>query len=345
MRGRGGPTAAPDPDAAPDPAAVSVSAVSVSAADPAAGVVPAADPRPADPLFDASGGRLALRTGLKYVKEMSAEAMHRIVAARGDLPRDILGRPAGEPDPDGRPYTSFADFVTRARVSIEIAGNLARVGAFDALGTRREELLAQLPILYAGVRHSRAQGLAPAGEQGEPLRLIPDNADIPPLDFLPSWTLEERVRAELEILGLNVSVHPLHFLKTELSALGVTPFERLPRLRHGSRIRLAGVLERAQMPWIRSGHRTLFLTLEDETELAQVVVFNDVYLEFGDILKSAVYLLVEGELQNDEEHGLAVVAKRVYDLLEVVRSGQGTPPAHRLTLPKVTPQTRPGRTG
>ena len=88
-------------------------------------------------------------------------------------------------------------------------------------------------------------------------------------------------------------------------------------------MRLAGVLERAQMPWIRSGHRTMFLTLEDETELAQVVVFNDVYLKYGRVLKSAIYLYVEGELQNDEEHGLAVVAHRIADLLAVVGKAAG----------------------
>ncbi|MCX6373989.1 MAG: hypothetical protein NTX16_13100, partial [Actinobacteria bacterium] len=103
------------------------------------------------------------------------------------------------------------------------------------------------------------------------------------------------------------------------------------------RVRLAGVLERAQMPWIRSGHRTMFLTLEDETELGQVVVFNDVYLKYGRVLKDAVYLLVEGELQNDEEHGLAVVAHRIMDLTKVLGSGEA--------LPGVEPRTRPGRTG
>jgi DNA polymerase III alpha subunit len=151
---------------------------------------------------------------------------------------------------------------------------------------------------------------------------------------------------------------------------------RLPELRHGRRVRLAGVLERAQMPWIRSGHRTLFLTLEDETELGQVVVFNDVYLKYGKVLKDAVYLLVEGELQNDEEHGLAVVAHRVSDLLRAIGRGEerrgtgrgrtaGSAPAtagpaagggsvpggftprrpDAWELPAVEPRTRPGRTG
>jgi len=102
-------------------------------------------------------------------------------------------------------------------------------------------------------------------------------------------------------------------------------------------VRLAGVLERAQMPWIRSGHRTMFLTLEDETELGQVVVFNDVYLKYGRVLKDALYLLVEGELQNDEEHGLAVVAHQIMDLTKVLGREE--------SLPGVEPRTRPGRTG
>jgi DNA polymerase III alpha subunit len=90
-------------------------------------------------------------------------------------------------------------------------------------------------------------------------------------------------------------------------------------------VRLAGVLERAQMPWIRSGHRTMFLTLEDETELGQVVVFNDVYLKYGRVLKDAIYLLVDGELQNDEEHGLAVVAHQIMDLTKVLGRDEALP--------------------
>jgi error-prone DNA polymerase len=256
-------------------------------------------------------------------------------------------------------------------VSREIAENLVRVGAFDALGVRREELLPQLPLLYAGTRPTGRRRGAGATAERPPAGPLAPTAPTPDagldqprlvlderlgsLDFLPAWTLEQRVRAELEVLGLNVSAHPLRFVRDQIEALGVTPFARLAEVRHGRRVRLAGVLERAQMPWIRSGHRTMFLTLEDETELAQVVVFNDVYLEYGRVLKSAIYLYVEGELQNDEEHGLAVVAHRIADLLAVVGKAEarpsapsaGMPPkrADAWELPVVQPQTRPGRTG
>ncbi len=262
-----------------------------------------------------------------------------------------------------RPYTSLADFVGRTRVSREIAENLARLGAFDALGVRREELVAQVPLLYAGAK--------PAGRAASDEDSAGDGLDQPrfaldeqlgPLTFLPDWSRQRRVSIELELLGLNVSAHPLRFVRDEVKALRVTPMGRLPEVRHGSRVRVAGVLERAQMPWIRSGHRTMFLTLEDETELGQVVVFNDVYLKYGRVLKDAVYLLVDGELQNDEEHGLAVVAHRITDLLRAIgrdetggrgRAGGGPFVPGGLTyqrpdaweLPAVEPRTRPGRTG
>ena len=155
------------------------------------------------------------------------------------------------------------------------------------------------------------------------------------------------------MLGLNVSDHPLAFVRAELDTLGAVPFGRLHLVSDGRRVRVAGVLERAQMPWIRSGHRTLFLTLEDETGLAEVVVFNDVYLRYGRVLKEAVYLLVEGELQNNAERGLAIVAARVVDLEATLRRLRDLPADERNRalkrsgewLPRVEPRTRPGRTG
>ncbi len=347
----------------------------------------------------------ALRAGLAYVKEMSGTAARAIVAERA---------PAR-----GGPYRSLPDFCRRTRVSVEIVVNLVRVGAFDALGTRREELLVQVPLVHAQVmgtqggrggraaggeggsgRGSAAASAAPQtdrasreerpspppppaarpvggpvaddpsdargsslvgadeasgpaeGAPGEALRLAIDDR-LGALSFVPSWSPRERVAVELEVLGLNVSDHPLAFVRAELDGLGAVPFGRLHLVPDGRRIRVAGVLERAQMPWIRSGHRTMFLTLEDESGLAEVVVFNDVYLRYGRVLKEAVYLLVEGELQNNDERGLAIVAARIVDL-ETALDRLRDLPAHERNralkrsgewLPRVEPRTRPGRTG
>ncbi len=306
--------------------------------------------------FEVERDGTALRVGLACVKEMSAAARRAIVAARED---GHDSEPSAGPV---RSFTSLPDFVARTRVSREITENLARLGAFDALGVRREELVAQVPLLYAGARPARraASGAiasgspADAGAGLDQPRLALDE-QLGPLTFLPDWSPQRRVSLELELLGLNVSAHPLRFVRDEVKALGVTPMSRLPEVLHGRRVRLAGVLERAQMPWVRSGHRTMFLTIEDETELGQVVIFNDVYLKYGRVLKDAIYLLVDGELQNDEEHGLAVVAHRITDLTRVLARNETLPQGERRAgsagrplareLPAVEPRTRPGRTG
>ena len=158
----------------------------------------------------------------------------------------------------------------------------------------------------------------PANDPSAQTAFVVDD-ELAPMPFIPSWSDADRVRAELEVLRLNVSAHPLAFAREGMRRLRCVPFARLVEVRDGTRIRLAGVLERAQMPWIRSGHRTLFLTLEDETGMAEVVVFNDVFLRYGKLLKETVYLLVEGELQNNDERGLAVVAQRIFDLMAAIR--------------------------
>lgn len=288
-------------------------------------------------------------------------------AAATGSPGAAAGEPAGSGSPVAGPpsptlpYTSLADFVARTRVSREITENLVRLGAFAGLGVRREELVAQVPLFYAGARPVAAAAVPAAAATGLDQPRLALDEQIAPLAFLPSWSLQRRVSIELELLGLTVSAHPLHFVRDQTAALGVTSLARLAELPHGRRVRLAGALERAQMPWIRSGHRTMFLTLEDETELGQVVVFNDIYLKYGRVLKDAIYLLVEGELQNDEEHGLAVVAHRIMDLTKVLGHAGALPGGERRAgeagdalayqrpeswdLPVVAPRTRPGRTG
>jgi error-prone DNA polymerase len=291
----------------------------------------------------------AIRVGLEYVKEMSHAASAAIVHERGEE--------------RGGPYVSLPDFCRRTRVSVEIVANLVRVGAFDGLGVRREELVAQVPLVHAQVT-GRAVGVGGGGGGAPPppppptppeALTLPLDDELPPLAFLPDWSLKQRLDAELEVLSLNVGAHPLTFARKSIDRLGVVPFARLHLVPDGRRIRLAGVLERAQMPWIRSGHRTLFLTLEDETGLAEVVVFNDIYLKYGRVLKEATYLLIEGELQNNDERGLAVVAHVVHDLAKVLRSSRGRLPRDDRSrtlngpdtweLPAVAPRTRPGRTG
>lgn len=257
-----------------------------------AGVSPGACLLPEGAL--APGAGRALRVGLRYLKQMSERALKRIEQERRHAP-----------------FASFEDFYLRTQVEYPVAENLIRVGAFDALEPDRTELLWRLPLL-----HDRLETLSGAGNRGQ-LRAFftqPQAAGL-----ARQWTTEDRVRTELELLGLTVTCHPLQLYEPELRRLGVKMSYELPALGDEVAVTVAGVYERAQNPWMRSGRRTMFLTLEDAYGLFECVVFESKLPKYAPVVARATYFLIKGRLQNNRKRGLAIVAEEIYDLEDVLR--------------------------
>jgi DNA polymerase III alpha subunit len=210
------------------------------------------------------------------------------------------------------PFTSFEDFYLRTRLDCTVAENLIRVGAFDSLEPDRTELLWRLPLL-----HDRLEALAGSsgGRRGQ-LRAFfspPSRAGLE-----RRWSLEDKVRSELELLGLTVSCHPLALYEEELRRMGVRMSYELPGMGDEVTVTVAGVYERAQNPWMRSGKRTMFLTLEDAYGLYECVCFESKLAKIAPVVARASYFLVRGRLQNNHKRGLAIVAEEVRDLEEVL---------------------------
>ena len=211
-----------------------------------------------------------------------------------------------------RPFRDLTDFIRRTRAELPAAESLVRVGALDGLGVTeegrpptRDELLALLPEVKAVLAREGVSGddtlcLAPA-----PTRPAEDPGHV------SGWSAARRLSAELELTGLSLTAHPLTLARADLEARGVTWARDLAALPDRTRIRVAGVRERAQTPRTRSGKRTCFLTLEDPTGLLDVVVFSDALARSGEaIVKHRAYI-VDGTLQNNCERGLAIVADKV----------------------------------
>ncbi len=89
---------------------------------------------------------------------------------------------------------------------------------------------------------------------------------------------------------------------------------------------VAGVYERAQNPWMRSGKRTMFLTLEDAYGLFECVCFETKLAQIAPVVARASYFLVRGRLQNNHKRGLAIVAEEVLDLEEVLAKRRARQP-------------------
>jgi error-prone DNA polymerase len=193
-----------------------------------------------------------------------------------------------------------------------VAENLIRVGAFDGLEPDRTELLWRLPLL-----HDRLEALSGSsgGRRGQ-LRAffcLPCRAGLG-----RRWSLEDKVRSELDLLGLTVSCHPLEIYEEELRRMGVRMSYELPGMGDEVPVKVAGVYERAQNPWMRSGKRTMFLTLEDAYGLYECVCFESKLAKIAPVVARASYFLLRGRLQNNHKRGLAIVAEQVLDLEEVM---------------------------
>jgi error-prone DNA polymerase len=189
------------------------------------------------------------------------------------------------------PFASLADFVRRVRLERDPLENLVLVGAFDSLQPHRLALLHRLPFLLADP-DQRTLPLVPA-----------ELADLSP---------EEKLLQEYRVLGFGCQAHYMTLYRKALAAAGYITSRQLCDLPEGHPVKLAGLPIRPHRPPTRSGRTVVFLSLEDETGLADVTIFEGVYQRFGHLLfgPQAGPLLVAGQVHR--RGGLAsVVAERL----------------------------------
>jgi error-prone DNA polymerase len=210
----------------------------------------------------ATGHGLSVRLGLRYVQGLREGAAHRIVeeAARA-------------------PFASVRDVACRCGLRGDEMAALAGIGAFAGLGQTRRSALWQVSALD-GRRPPLAQAMQP------------DPGPSP----LPEMTVDERVVADYAGAGMTVGRHPLARRRRELAARGVLSAAELARQPHGARVRAGGAAIVRQRPATASG--ICFITLEDETGFANVVVMPDLYKAQRTVITGCALLEVEGIVQS-----------------------------------------------
>ena len=125
-------------------------------------------------------------------------------------------------------------------------------------------------------------------------------------------TPSERVLADYAGMSLTIGPHPMALRRQELALRGVLRARDLPLARHGRRVRVAGAVITRQRPGTAKGF--VFLTLEDETGIANIIVQPDLFSEQRTTIVGEPYLLVEGTLQI-QEGVTSVKADRVLPLI------------------------------
>jgi hypothetical protein len=139
---------------------------------------------------------------------------------------------------------------------------------------------------------------------------------------LPEMSVAERVRAELEILGLDVSRHVVDFYAPLLDALGITRSAHLLSRRSRAQLLVAGVKVATQTPPIRSGRRVIFLTLDDGTGPVDATFFEDAQGPYAATLFHSWLLLVRGELRRTGPRGVSLQATGCWELPQLYETWQ-----------------------
>ncbi|MGH9386476.1 MAG: DNA polymerase III subunit alpha [Vicinamibacterales bacterium] len=178
---------------------------------------------------------------------------------------------------------------------------LAEIGALNSFGHDRRSALWQVE-----------QVVRPPGELFEENQEDrSQNQESEVRSPLAEMTMPERLVADYAGTGLTIGPHPMTFRRHELSMRGVVRAIDLPRARAGRRVRTAGMVITRQRPGTAKGF--VFLTLEDETGIANIIVRPDLYAAQRLTIVESSFLLVEGVLQNQDDV-TSIKAERVMKL-------------------------------
>ena len=224
-------------------------------------------------------GYYALRLGFRQIKGFPKNAAMSIINARD------------------RPYQDLADIKHRTRLTNISLKRLARADAYGSMKLRRRDALWAVRALPAAP--------LPLFEGGEQ-RYTPDIS-------LPDMAIGEEVTHDYATLRMSLKTHPLALLREELDAANVVANKRLIHTKDGTHVKVAGITLLRQRPGTASG--VVFITLEDETGVANLIIWPKTFEKFRRVIMSARLIRVTGRLQRE-----GIVVHIIADHLEDMTS-------------------------
>ena len=242
----------------------------------------------------------AVRLGLREIKGLSEEDSKLIVERR-------MRSSSSDESKISIAYDSMRDVWLRTGFSLRVLERLADADAFGSLGclTRREALWAAKALGRVGDRDDDLPLFTSRG--GAPARIVSQEPEV----RLPPMPIGEEVINDYRFLHLSLRAHPAQFLRPDLDARGIKQNDALRRTPSGMRARISGLVTCRQRPGSANG--VVFMTIEDETAVANVIVWPKVFERLRRIVLSARYVAVIGPVQ--EESGVIhVVADQLEDL-------------------------------
>ena len=233
-----------------------------------------------------SRGGFAVRLGMRMVKGLSNDHAAKIIAAREQCP-----------------FAGIEELRRRVAVPVAALEALANANAFRSLGLGRREALwairglsdEPLPLFAAADRYAD--------------RIEPEVHE--PVVALAPMTAGSEVVEDYRSHGLSLIRHPVAFLRDDLGRMGIVPAEALRRTRDGRAATVAGIILLRQRPGSASG--VLFMTIEDETAHANIVVWQSLFEKQRRLILSSRMVAIQGRVQREGEV-IHLVAHKFTDL-------------------------------
>jgi error-prone DNA polymerase len=224
-----------------------------------------------------------VRLGLNYVKGLREQTAHAIVAARNQ-----------------QQFSSIQDLVTRVpHLTQRDLVHLSELGALNGLPQKKEDQHRRGALWHA---------TAAKKPVGELFAHLPQDQDLSPLTPM---TLKQRVLSDFRRSSVTIGNHPMTFYRERLRAAGILPANGVKLQAHGKQIQVAGCVITRQRPGTAKGF--VFLSLEDETGIVNVIVNPDLFARSKDACIAAPYVCVTGYVQHTW-NVLSVKATEVRDL-------------------------------
>jgi error-prone DNA polymerase len=284
---------------------------------------PAFSPHSAAPSANLQSGiknlksSFALRVGLKYVRGLREAAAQALVRERSLAPfQSIHDLTRRVPELRKDELTTLAEIGALNSVSsfeFQVSSTEHRARSTES-GITKQSSAQSKPE----TRNSKFNSLhrrdalwqieKAVRRSGPLLEEFPEPDTPSPLEHM---TYEERLVADFHGTGLTTGPHPMAYRRAEMKALGIHPASSLTSLPSGRRLRIGGCVIARQRPGTAKGF--VFLSLEDETGIANAIVHPDLLQRNRILLSSGRFLMVEGILQN-QDNVISVKAERVLPL-------------------------------
>ena len=258
---------------------------------------------------------IALRMGLRYVRGLREEAAQALLRERLRAP-----------------FTSIHDLTRRVpELRKDELTTLAEIGALNAIGLQIDDFRFQISKLRQSAIFNPKSEIPPAPSINNsrnslhrrdalwqveravrgsgPLLEAQPEPDAP--SPLQPMNHEERLVADFRGTGLTVGPHPMAYRRDWLNAMGIRRASELRNIPNGKRLRIGGCVIVRQRPGTAKGF--VFLSLEDETGVANAIITPDLFHQNRLLLASEKFLAIEGILQN-QDNVISVKAERVLPL-------------------------------